>query len=417
MHMTKNAIVDAHVENESTVLLGTKPPQHETELQQALLHFFPPSCRQAMYCVIVVALALLFVLRPACLSESKETVVDVVATIPSKCTHPPCFKPTRTTVTSQPGFPSFLDVANKGRIDVSYDKRSIRINDKRVLLLGGSIHPSRATKQTLRYALDEIVANGLNLVTIYVMWENHQPVPTLDINWDFLKGLQYEGSSSSESLQWSLASAIRSAAERGLFVHLRIGPYECAEYTYGGIPEFIPLQHPNMTMRRPNLEWLEVMKSYIKRVLTYLEENKLWAYQGGPIILGQIENELGGNVDPEAENFFLINENGDFVERKDAPSGAAGGLRNATLQDYADWCGSLVQDLAPNVTWVNTETSKPSIANSLDTHFGFFLSFRLCAMDSQPKIRYSLAMESVNVPTFWKLTAKMVVCKLINHQC
>eukprot|EP00526_Cylindrotheca_closterium_P008356 CAMPEP_0113609882 /NCGR_PEP_ID=MMETSP0017_2-20120614/4727_1 /TAXON_ID=2856 /ORGANISM="Cylindrotheca closterium" /LENGTH=850 /DNA_ID=CAMNT_0000518727 /DNA_START=69 /DNA_END=2621 /DNA_ORIENTATION=- /assembly_acc=CAM_ASM_000147 len=302
--------------------------------------------------MIVVALMVVLVLRPAYLSESHQhTVAEVVNSNPNECIQPPCFKPSKNNVDSQPGFPSFLDFANKGRIDVSYDSRSIRINDERVLLLGGSIHPSRATKLTWGYALDEIVANGLNLVTIYVMWENHQPVPTMDIDWDFLKGVQYEGSTSPNSLKWSLASAIRSAAERGLFVHLRIGPYECAEYGYGGIPEFVPLQHPNMSMRRPNLEWLEVMKSYIERLLTYVDDNKLWAYQGGPIILGQIENELGGNVDPEAENFFLINDRGDFVERNYVPSASALGLRNATLQDYADWCGNLVQQLAPNVTW------------------------------------------------------------------
>ncbi|CAJ1969210.1 unnamed protein product [Cylindrotheca closterium] len=349
MLQTKNATIENDVENEDTALLVGKVPKGEMEF----LELLPASCRPAVYIMMIaVVLMVLLVLRPTYLSEIQQhTVAEVFTSNPSKCTQSPCFKPSKVTVESKPGFPSFLDVANKGRIDVSYDSRSIRINDERVLLLGGSIHPSRATKQTWGYALDEIVANGLNLVTIYVMWENHQPVPTMDMNWDFLKGIQYEGSTSSIALKWNLASAIRSAAERGLFVHLRIGPYECAEYTYGGIPEFIPLQHPSMSMRRPNLEWLEVMKLYVEQLLTYLDDNKLWAYQGGPIILGQIENELGGNVDAEAENFFLINERGDFVERKDMPSGPARGLRNATLQDYADWCGSLVQDLAPNVTW------------------------------------------------------------------
>lgn len=359
----QNGAAGNEIDHEKTTLLGAKQPQDQNGLRHAVADLFYPStsCRPVVYAMVVLAVVLLLVSKPLGLSERihQPTYTQVAVSSSSKeCIQPPCFEPSKVTVKSQPGFPSFLDVANRGRINVSYDNRSIRINDERVLLLGGSIHPSRATKQTWGYALDEIVANGLNLVTIYVMWENHQPVPSMDINWDFLKGIQYEGSTSPKALEWSLASAIRSAAERGLFVHLRIGPYDCAEYTYGGIPEFIPLQHPEMSMRRPNLEWLLVMQSYITGLLQYLEENTLWAYQGGPIILGQIENELGGEVDPEVENFFFANERGDFIERESVPNGQSRGLRNATLQDYADWCGELVKNLAPNVTWVSTETSQ-----------------------------------------------------------
>jgi len=44
------------------------------------------------------------------------------------------------------GFPSFLNY--NAPIDVTYDGRSLLLNGERALFLGGSMHPSRATKST-----------------------------------------------------------------------------------------------------------------------------------------------------------------------------------------------------------------------------------------------------------------------------
>jgi hypothetical protein len=321
--------------------------------------------RKLIFTIFAAAVAS-WILSNAANLQAEEQTVSSAGTNPGtfssafNCTDSHCYTRAKIQVNSKDGFPSFWTYANKGAIKISYDSRSILIDNERVLLLGGSLHPSRATKSTWDYALDEVVRNGLNLITIYVFWEDHQPIPTQDIDWNFPKSVQCNSASRRNTLEcdWNLASSIRTAAERGLFVHIRIGPYACAEYTYGGIPEFIPLHYPNMSMRRPNLEWLKVMKSFVENMINYLDENYLWAHQGGPIILGQIENELGGEVDPVSENFFFIDEKGNYVSNEDYDIiNGVGGLRNATLQDYADWCGKLVQELAPNVTWVRLPNS------------------------------------------------------------
>lgn len=353
--------VDRGPESERNALLGKNITSQETGEISSLV---PPfrSSRKVAYTltVIAVVLWLLFELRHHS-GASIDPASEVLHGSPS-CKQAPCFSPAKIQVESRASFPSFLDYANKGAIHVSYDSRSIFINDERVLLLGGSLHPSRATKETWDHALDEVVRNGLNLITIYVMWEDHQPVPTKDIDWSFPKGVQFrDDSSKSTTTDWSLASAIRSAARRGLFVHIRIGPYDCAEYTYGGIPEYIPLQYPNIEMRRPNLEWLQVMRSFVEKMVDYLDENELWAHQGGPIILGQIENELGGEVDPVTENLLLVDPKGEFVIKQDDVDPTIQGLRSANLQDYADWCGKLVEELAPNVTWVRPCFHSPNL--------------------------------------------------------
>jgi Glycosyl hydrolases family 35 len=148
-------------------------------------------------------------------------------TIMASCHEEPCYNMANIHVPLQsPGFPSFLDYAHTGAIHVSYDSRSLILNGERVFFLGGSMHPARATQQTWNMALNEAVLNGLNLITIYVMWADHQPFPDQAINWSFEQGLSCRSMDQpTETCVWSLATAIRSAADRGLFVHLRLGPY------------------------------------------------------------------------------------------------------------------------------------------------------------------------------------------------
>ena len=229
-------------------------------------------------------------------------------------------------VQSLPGFASYLSVSNPSHprtIGVNYDARSLRINDEATILLSGSMHPVRATRSTWNRVLDHAVTANLNMITIYLMWSYHQPVATEEIDWTLPGG------------DWDVASALWEAACRGLFVHIRVGPYVCAEYDYGGIPSWVPLVHggeadgDKMNLRRPNQPWMEAMEVWVDASLQYLTNNNLFGYQGGPIILAQIENELGGEVDPETENI----------------------LPNQTLQDYADFCGKLANEKQSNVIW------------------------------------------------------------------
>ena len=92
------------------------------------------------------------------------------------------------------------------------------------------MHPARATRQTWNYALDEAVENGLNLITIYVMWSDHQPLPDKPIDWTFSdwdwdlsqKRSCRDTINDKSCDDWNLAAAIQAAGNRGLFVHVSI---------------------------------------------------------------------------------------------------------------------------------------------------------------------------------------------------
>ena len=268
----------------------------------------------------------------------------------------------------RPSFPSFWNYASRGTssspLVVSYDKRSIRLNDTPVLLLGGSAHPIRATSATWEAAMDEAVHNGLNLVTVFVFWNSHQPLRGMPIDWSIpaatttttttswlCQNKRNNNNNANETCaddhhpKWDLATAIRQAANRGLFVHIRLGPFACGEFNYGGIPEWVPLSHPNMSMRRLDQEWMDVMESYLKKIIDYLTDHKLWAHQGGNIILAQVENELYDN------------------------DGVAGGANSRSMQDYADWSGAVAHKLAPHVVW--TMCMGLTAPNTINTCDGF----------------------------------------------
>lgn len=264
------------------------------------------------------------------------------------------------------GFPSYLSYsggASGAPLNVSFDGRSLLLNSDRVFFLAGSLHPVRATPATWDMALDQAVQHGLNMITLYVMWAAHQPFPHQPLDWKLPSASVDE--IKSHNRDWTLASAIQAAASRGLFVHIRLGPYVCAEYNYGGIPEWVPLQYPDMDLRRPNPQWLTVMQDFITAAVHYLESHQLWAYQGGPIVLAQIENELQQDDSDVVKESNLRFVNGKEMNDRDRDPAVR---NNVTLQDYANWCGHLAHSVAPQVVW--TMCNGLTAPNTIETFNG-----------------------------------------------
>ncbi len=90
----------------------------------------------------------------------------------------------------------------------------------------------------------------------------------------------------------NLSRFLQEAANAGLFVNLRIGPYVCAEWNYGGLPAW-PNQVPNISFRCSNEAWERLMRKFILDIVDYV--TPYLAKNGSPIIMAQIENELHGD--------------------------------------------------------------------------------------------------------------------------
>jgi beta-galactosidase len=100
---------------------------------------------------------------------------------------------------------------------VSYDRRSLVINGRRRILLSGSIHYPRSTPEMWPGLIQKAKDGGLDVIQTYVFWNGHEPV----------QGQYYF------SDRYDLVRFVKLVKQAGLYVHLRIGPYVCAEWNFG----------------------------------------------------------------------------------------------------------------------------------------------------------------------------------------
>ncbi|KAK4437634.1 Beta-galactosidase 13 [Sesamum alatum] len=157
---------------------------------------------------------------------------------------------------------------------VTYDGRSVIINGSRELLFSGSVHYPRSTPTMWPDIIRKSKEGGLNVIQTYVFWNIHEPVEGQ---------FNFEGN-------YDLVKFIKLIGEEGLWVTLRIGPYIEAEWNLGGFPYWLK-GVKNITFRSYNEPFLHHMKKYAEKIIGLMKEHKLFADQGGPIIMAQIENE------------------------------------------------------------------------------------------------------------------------------
>ncbi|PKI35189.1 hypothetical protein CRG98_044464 [Punica granatum] len=159
---------------------------------------------------------------------------------------------------------------------VTYDRKSLIINGHRRILISGSIHYPRSTPDMWEDLIQKAKDGGLDVIDTYVFWNVHEPSPG---KYDF------EGRN-------DLVRFIKTVQKVGLYAHLRIGPYVCAEWNFGGFPVWLKFV-PGISFRTDNGPFKAAMHGFTQKVVQMMKNEKLFASQGGPIILSQIENEYG----------------------------------------------------------------------------------------------------------------------------
>jgi hypothetical protein len=240
--------------------------------------------------------------------------------------------------------------------NVSYDHRAITINGNRTLLIAGAIHYPRSTPGMWPYIMSMAKQNGLNTIQTYVFWNTHEQQRG---TYDF-------------SGRANLHQFLQDAANAGLFVNLRLGPYICAEWDYAGLPAWLN-NVPNMAFRSSNDAWKNEMKRFVSDIVAYVDPflaknggpiipyvDPFLAKNGGPIILAQIENEY----------------NGDDMA-------------------YVDWCGSLVANdfASTKIPWImcNGRSANSTIETCNGCHCFDLLWGQASGVRSSEDLSYSVA--------------------------
>ncbi|KAK2968739.1 hypothetical protein RJ640_020375 [Escallonia rubra] len=160
--------------------------------------------------------------------------------------------------------------------EVTYDNRAIKIDGERKIILSGSIHYPRSTPEMWPSLIKKSKDGGLNAIETYVFWSSHEP-----------QRRQYDFSGNLDLIRF-----LRNIQEQGLYAILRLGPFVCAEWNFGGLPVWLG-NMPGVRFRTQNDVYTNEMKNFTTLIVDMIKRENLLASQGGPIILTQIENEYG----------------------------------------------------------------------------------------------------------------------------
>lgn len=223
---------------------------------------------------------------------------------------------------------------------VSYDHRALVIDGKRRVLVSGSIHYPRSTPEMWPDLIQKSKDGGLDVIETYVFWNLHEPV----------RGqFNFEGRN-------DLVKFVKTVAEAGLYVHLRIGPYVCAEWNYGGFPLWLHFI-PGIKLRTDNEPYKAEMQRFTAMIVDMMKKEKLYASQGGPIILSQIENEYG-NIDS---------------------------AYGPAAKTYIKWAANMAVSLDTGVPWVMCQQADAP-SSVINTCNGFYCDQFTPNSNSTPKI-------------------------------
>jgi beta-galactosidase len=145
-------------------------------------------------------------------------------------------------------------------------------------VISGGIHYFRIHPDLWEDRLLRLRAMGLNTVETYVAWNVHERV----------RGeLDFTGGN-------DLARFVGIAADLGLDVILRPGPYICAEWDFGGLPGWL-MAEPGIRLRCMDDRYLAAVDAWFDALVPVMVP--LLAPNGGPVVAVQVENEYGSYGD------------------------------------------------------------------------------------------------------------------------
>nr|CAB3473232.1 unnamed protein product [Digitaria exilis] len=205
-----------------------------------------------------------------------------------------------------------------GATTVAYNDRAVVIDGQRRIILSGSIHYPRSTPEMWPDLIRKAKEGGLNTIETYYNFEG---------NYDIVR-------------------YFKEIQNAGMHAILRIGPYICGEWNYGGLPAWLR-DIPGVQFRLHNepfeidspkqvesllmmilfyTQWQREMETFTTLIVNKMKDAKMFAGQGGPVILAQIENEYG-NIMGKLNN-------------------------NQSASQYIHWCADMANKQKVGVPWI-----------------------------------------------------------------
>ncbi|WP_274653082.1 beta-galactosidase [Paenibacillus humicola] len=174
-----------------------------------------------------------------------------------------------------------LKAASASQVELTPD--ALRIDGRSEIVLCASLFYFRIPRALWRERMEQTKAFGYNAIDVYFPWNFHE---LREGEWSF------EGERDADAF-------LRLAAEAGLWVVARPGPYICSEWDGGALPAYL-LAKERMKLRDNDPAFLQAVSRWYDRILPVLKRHELGGADGGTVIALQLENELDfyGCADP-----------------------------------------------------------------------------------------------------------------------
>ncbi len=194
-----------------------------------------------------------------------------------------------------------------------------RLNGEPFIIKAAELHYPRIPRPYWEHRIEMCKALGMNTICLYVFWNVHERSQG---TFDFTG-------------QNDVAEFCRLAQKHGLWVIVRPGPYVCAEWEMGGLPWWL-LKYNDITLRSRDKRFLDHVRSFENEVGRQLAP--LTIDNGGPIIMVQVENEMGSyGADPD-----YVAAVRDIIRQS--------GFDKVTLFQ-CDWSSNFEHNALPDLLW------------------------------------------------------------------
>ena len=119
----------------------------------------------------------------------------------------------------------FLHLGGKSATghDLEINSRYLTMDGKPFLAVMGEFHFSRYPQQEWDDEILKMKAGGINIIATYIFWIHHEEI---EGQWDW-------------SGQRNLRHFVELCAKHGMYVYIRIGPWDHGEVRNGGLPDWL----------------------------------------------------------------------------------------------------------------------------------------------------------------------------------
>ncbi|OOC62065.1 hypothetical protein BBD40_09480 [Paenibacillus ihbetae] len=157
------------------------------------------------------------------------------------------------------------------RIELS--KEGVYIDGQAVVLLSASLFYFRLPRAEWRDRMRKVRDAGYHAIDVYFPWNFHEPKPG---QWEFEEDKD-------------AGAFLRMAAEEGLYVIARPGPYICSEWDGGALPAYL-FTRSGMKLRDNDPQFLAETAKWYGRIMPILRRYEYG--REGTVICVQLDNEL-----------------------------------------------------------------------------------------------------------------------------